>query len=1135
MVSTAENPANGVNVSCPRCGELVAPANLRCRSCNLLRAEFGDFDGDKDRTTGPSVASQAVESVDSSDDFELGPAVPGSSSGFRLPSANELVESSGDVSLPPMKAREEAERPGVDSVVDLDQSRLSLKVGERGNGDKGVPGDERAGVGSDPDVQPVGASSGNINDSSERLPSSSASRISVSVACDHCGTVNPVPKALLKSGVLCVRCGRPLATSAGSSAMASASGSMASVDSQLTTTAARDRRKHLKRAVEKALAAPAAEQPNEKFGKSLSKSDWKTLKSQIELVSGESRSPEALSEALEAVERLVESRDKRAVDLLVAQADSLPDAVRGRAKQAWGELRVPGCFEKLLKSLIDDVPELYAAIARGLGALGDRRATRTLLVLGTYWEGLNDAVRESLRTLGSCTLPELISLAERKDKSSLRPLATQAMGDLGDSQAIPVLANILKSDRRVAVRVIAAEALGRIEDRAVLGPLVAALKDSADAVRIAATIAMQSQPRKRIVPALVHVLNDPHPVVRENAARLIGHCGVGKAVAPLGLVTGDPEPRTRIAVFEALGRLGDETAVPQLGVMLDEARREQDDELLIQLAGVLGELKDARAILPLLNAMPGTRPAVQAKIVEALGDIKDGTVLPALIDVMTNGATPAVRTSAVSAIGRLGLPESVEPLGRAIQAGPPLKTAAVAALGDVHDEEAIGLLTELVSDPDANVRRLAATSLGAIGNESVFRKLRPLVDDSDVRVAAAATEALKQLGDDTVSEVAATPSKKAAKVKKPKVKVKKARKSVSMPSINLELLQTLSPADLKLLAMEYKAISGALVGLCVLAVVGVFFGSSIMRNTFTGGLDPAIVVRGHLTGISISPSGTRLAMSRGLGVLDVYDLETSSVIIDKKGPSADGVLFCSDDNALIGYSGEKAGVWNLETKEFVDGTVPSLGAYNADWSKFVSMERKTHTLSELDLATGQSSKLAVVEPPGKLMSVTSIATTPDLSRVLLGYRDGVVVIWSRGADVPAVMRTGLSDTVTALAISESGTRLAIGMKTGVVQVWETGAKEPAVVVEPAKPGSVIRLAFSGEDKLGIALPSSMKSVNPTTGQTLSEFKPACGIYDMVSVNRDGTRVAFARDEGNKIAVHNMSDGALIEVIEVPNL
>lgn len=1082
--------------SCPRCEESVAPANIRCRNCGLPRTEFKSFDAEN---------GERNESSDS-DGFELGPSRPGTSSHFQLPPmaaaadsghSMDSVSSSIDLDNAPKQL---ARSGGEDRRKELTESQFSI------DSSNAV---QRAGANSDPDVQSV---------ESSKSVSGSGSRVTLAVSCESCGTVNHLPKTLAKSGVRCSRCGRPLVASGDSSG--SANGSVSGLDSRIQSLAGKDRRKHLKRAIEKALAASPPDRGNIKYAKSLSTKEWKELKGAIEEARNAECPQPTLTAGIEALEEAINSADKRAVTYLVANCEDFRDELRAVGKRGLGKLKTIDALSTLLQSLIEDIPEIFTDIAIGLGHLGDRRATRTLVTLGTYWESTRAPTIEALGLLGQPAIAELVSLVERRDKVSLRPVAIEALGTIGDAQAIPVLAGVIKNERRAEVRVASARALGRIEDRGVLGPLVASLKDDESCVRLAAVVALQNHPRKRIVPALVHVLNDPDAKVRENAARLLGNCGVAKAVTPLGLLAGDPVDETRIAVLEALAKLGDETAVPQLGFQLSEARGGDDQELVGKIADRLGGLKDVRATLPLLNAMPGSLPNVQGRLVAALGEIGDESVLPALVDVMTNGGTPAVRSAAVSAIGRLGINASVEPLARAITAGPPLKMAAVAALGDVKSEESIAVLADLLTDADANIRRRAVESMGKVGDESVLRRLRPLREDADNRVRDAAIDSLKQLGDVDATAEAPVKTKKEPK-KKVKIKKKKAGPKFQMPDISMDRLKAIDMNELAYLAKSSPLIPGIAAAIVLLIGVGYFYAGSL--GDAMSGKNSEIFSRGVAAGGVLSGDGKSIAISRSRNVIDVMT-NRGGYILDERSPTGRGIAMSQDGKFVVSSSDKSGVVWNLDEKKSTKIDAFDYIATTVDRSLSVVVKRgKMRTIS---MADGSISELGTISLPGR---ISTFAINKDATQVLAGLLDGSVHVWSQ-AENDIVARFRIPETsVATLSYALDESKLLVGGGDGLLYVFEKGNSEPVLIVD-TQPGVEAGLkatigfaVFTSDQEAICVVRGKAKLVDLSTGNIAREFAVDPNL-SLVTTSGDYSLLATANEESREVKVYTVATG-----------
>ena len=1048
------------DAACPRCTEPIAPAQARCRSCGLVRSQFGDF-------APPQTALRPDEN----------PAGPGDSGGFQLKGTpGDRLTGSSVFEMDLAQPRTSAS----DSHINLDASSSDLRRSPAG-------ADDNAAV-------PDGC---------------------VAVDCPACRTMNPVPKALADAGVQCMKCGKPLPKrdvpaselKKSASAVASRSAVLQRPDD------AKDRRKFLKRAIEKAKAANPPEP--RKLGKTLDKKPLKAFNAA--LAAAAKQQPGSDEAAAEAIAAVAGSEDARVFDVLMSKSDALGDAARGAARRAIGRLGGKGAFDLLTESLTADVPELMPDAVAGLGHLGDRRAVRPLVTVGSYWPELADACCEAVAEIGQPAVGPLITLAERKDKPALRGVCVDALGRTGSKHAVAVLANVIRHDRRPDVRRRAVKAAAKIEDRGVLVPLVNALKDSEESVREAASEILRDHPRKRVVPALVHVLGDGSPIVRRNAAFTLGRCGIAKALTPLSLLANDPTPSVRVAAFEAMAKLGDAASVPALCETLAKAA---DPDLKRECAEALGRLKDSRAIVPLFNAIDDSDPPTTAAILRGLGEIGDPGVLPALTEKMTGGVTAPVRTAAVEAIGRLGAAEGVGPLKRAILSGPPLSIAALKALGEIEDEDAVATLAESLTNPSPVVRLAAVESLARVGNESVFRRLRPLREDEDERVAAAAVEALQALGDPQASEtVEAAPAKKAKATKPKKIKVRKPRAKLSAGWLNFETLRSLTGGDLKQIALGNPVL---LAGVAVVAAIGVGlwqFGGTL--GDLASGKNPDIVVRGVVEDVALSGDGSRVAVARSRGVLDVFTAE-GQYLLDEQARANRAVAVTPDGGKVLSGTGGGGELWDVAAKTKTD--VPGFVEANTNADRTLAVVRDSKDkYYRIDLSTGESTELFTA-PTGFAINATAI--NADGTQVLIGRMNGKVDVWSEGGGFVGELY-GPKDGIGALAYTASADRLAVGGNSGTVQVYEKGNGTPVAEVKFADSQPVTAIQFTSEDELVAVNGRTVRWVDVASAAETGSMGLTSKATTFASFSADAARLAVAGEESDFVDVYDLRAKAKI--------
>ena len=127
-----------------------------------------------------------------------------------------------------------------------------------------------------------------------------------------------------------------------------------------------------------------------------------------------------------------------------------------------------------------------------------------------------------------------------------------------DKRDIEGLKRVLATGKTRAIKIEAAEALGKIgDDRAVLSLLSVLAHDDND-VRTFAAIALGRIGDPRAVEPLIATLSDHHHEVRSSAALALGKLADQRAVHPLLALAHDPYEEVRKAAQEALDNISEE-------------------------------------------------------------------------------------------------------------------------------------------------------------------------------------------------------------------------------------------------------------------------------------------------------------------------------------------------------------------------------------------------------------------------------------------------------------------------------------------------------------------------------------------------------------------------------------------------
>ncbi|UQA57795.1 HEAT repeat domain-containing protein [Polyangium aurulentum] len=382
--------------------------------------------------------------------------------------------------------------------------------------------------------------------------------------------------------------------------------------------------------------------------------------------------------------------------------------------------------------------------------------------------------------------PALVrALADPHEDVTVRAAAAEAVAQIRDPRAIPILCEALGAQREAAApcvaealvgfgrasvgplagmlddarapaRIWAARVLGRIGDPAATLPLVERLADAHAGARSAAAEALGRIGDPRSARALAcTALGDPAPAVRAQAASALAHAGDDEAFGALVLALGDVDPATRSRAVEALAALA-----PSDRSAIERALFDPVAEVRRSAALALDRLGSVTGWANALAAEDaGTRAAARAALV-AIG--RAGLV-EAIAAAASQQKDAGVQASLWGIVGEVGSPKHAALLARAgIEMAPPearvperdlqLATArrgarveerlgAIRELASAGSAEAVAALSEAaVSDPSPEVRAAAARGLAENNDRwlAVPALVRALSDPSQEVVAEAA-------------------------------------------------------------------------------------------------------------------------------------------------------------------------------------------------------------------------------------------------------------------------------------------------------------------------------------------------------------------------------------------------------------
>lgn len=312
---------------------------------------------------------------------------------------------------------------------------------------------------------------------------------------------------------------------------------------------------------------------------------------------------------------------------------------------------------------------------------------------------------------GSADMPRPAPPRDSVGVSELRERALRFLGEASLSARPEIRANAIEALIPVPARLEVAVRRG--------------LSDENLGVRGIAAAAVGRAKITRLAESTRPLLMDQSPLVRVNAIFALRACGQPVDIQPLGAAMQDSNPYVRAQAGWVLGELGDKAALPLLRETARDPMSMADTaavrSMRLQLAEAMVKLGDQKAIDEVRAALYPSRPEeLEATVLAAqvLGQVGDRQSVGSLIQLVLNrdaagNQYPAeVRMAAAAALAKLG-----QPRGTYIadeyhnNPNPALRAQAAMTYGDIGLRENLGLLEQMMGDPDQLVGVAAAAGI----------------------------------------------------------------------------------------------------------------------------------------------------------------------------------------------------------------------------------------------------------------------------------------------------------------------------------------------------------------------------------------------------------------------------------------
>jgi HEAT repeat protein len=260
---------------------------------------------------------------------------------------------------------------------------------------------------------------------------------------------------------------------------------------------------------------------------------------------------------------------------------------------------------------------------------------------------------------------------------------------------------------------------------------------------------------------LIRDLEAKEAEVRMTAAIDLGKFKNPKVVPPLIAALKDKDQHVPARAEESLVALG-----PVAVEALTGALRNKEEAGRPVIARILGKIMDVSGIDPLIEAMGDPNPAlakeardallkvlaaalkdsrieVRLKAAKLFQDVPDPIAVEPLIEALRDKDSN-VRQRAGNALGKIGQPAGKSLIVLLSNPDPEMRRVAAEQLGKIRNPEALEPLLTALRDPDPNVQWWAAWALGEIGPPAE-NALNKLLLDPDRGVQRWAKEALNKI------------------------------------------------------------------------------------------------------------------------------------------------------------------------------------------------------------------------------------------------------------------------------------------------------------------------------------------------------------------------------------------------------
>lgn len=437
------------------------------------------------------------------------------------------------------------------------------------------------------------------------------------------------------------------------------------------------------------------------------------------------------------------------------------------------------CTRRLIGFLSHQDPQVRSEGAKALGEIGDSEGVLPLIEALKH-EKQDEQMPLALARIGDLSaLPFLLQAFNQAEREA-RPNIATALGSFKDSRAVASLVSGL-ADPDPNVRFNCISSLGKLKDPSAVSPLLGCLGEANEWIFLNVVDSLARIGDHRATnPLIAFYLKEGNERKRAAIIVALGIIGDLTSIPTLSKALRDSDDRVKANAIESLRRLDlpreklqtlvqpflkhpnnrvrgnaivtiAAIGTTDLTSLLEFMRDDSDKWTRATLGYVLSVIDHPKAMQMLVHLMKDEDGDVKKNAARGIFQKAKDDQTDFLIKLLSD-PTPFVRLQAVQTLGRIRAVVGVPWLSRLFgsERNFKIRSAIVAALGDIKDNSAIALLQSALKDQDSRVRANAVEAIEKLLRSEGALVLKPLLGDPDNRTRSNAAKALFRAGDVTV-------------------------------------------------------------------------------------------------------------------------------------------------------------------------------------------------------------------------------------------------------------------------------------------------------------------------------------------------------------------------------------------------